>query len=147
MNDNDVAGFGSEMNPRASGGQLGCRSIHRFGREEGCFPGRHPEGAYRRLAKKLHPDLNPGNEKAEEQFKDVSATDDLLGDNEKQARFDRGEIDESGAERPRHRYYPDDSRIIMHGSSVGDHAAARLSALYRHQRLGKGTQGHPADRR
>ena len=59
--------------------------------------------AYRRLAKKLHPDLNPGNKRAEEQFKEVSAAYDLLSDAQKRARFDRGEIDESGAERPRQR--------------------------------------------
>jgi DnaJ-class molecular chaperone len=63
--------------------------------------------AYRRLAKKLHPDLNPGNKKAEEEFKKVSAAYDLLGDSEKRARFDRGEIDASGAERPRQRFYRD----------------------------------------
>jgi DnaJ-class molecular chaperone len=63
--------------------------------------------AYRRLAKKLHPDLNPGNKQAEEQFKEVSAAHDLLGDPEKRGRFDRGEIDASGAERPRQRYYRD----------------------------------------
>jgi DnaJ-class molecular chaperone len=63
--------------------------------------------AYRKLAKKLHPDLNPGNKKAEEQFKDVAAAYDLLGDAEKRARFDRGEIDASGQERPRQRYYRD----------------------------------------
>ena len=55
--------------------------------------------AYRRLAKKLHPDLNPGNKRAEEQFKEVSAAYDLLGDADKRARFDRGEIDASGVER------------------------------------------------
>ena len=60
--------------------------------------------AYRRLAKKLHPDLNPGNKQAEEQFKEVSAAYDLLGDAQKRARFDRGEIDASGAERPRQGY-------------------------------------------
>jgi len=63
--------------------------------------------AYRQLAKKLHPDLNPGNKKAEEQFKEVSAAYDLLADADKRARFDRGEIDASGAERPRQRFYRD----------------------------------------
>jgi DnaJ-class molecular chaperone len=63
--------------------------------------------AYRRLAKKLHPDLNPGNKQAEEQFKEVTAANDLLSDPQKRARFDRGEIDASGAERPRERYYRD----------------------------------------
>lgn len=61
--------------------------------------------AYRKLAKKLHPDLNPGNAKAADQFKDVASAHDLLGDPEKRARFDRGEIDASGAERPQQRYY------------------------------------------
>lgn len=61
--------------------------------------------AYRQLAKKLHPDLNPGNAKAAAQFKDVSAAYDLLSDADKKARFDRGEIDASGAEtRPRSSY-------------------------------------------
>lgn len=62
--------------------------------------------SYRRLAKKLHPDLNPGNQDAERQFKEISAAYDLLSDREKRARFDRGEIDASGAERPRS-YYRD----------------------------------------
>ena len=63
--------------------------------------------AYRRLARKLHPDLNPGDKEAEEKFKRVSAANDLLGDPEKRGRFDRGEIDASGAERPQPRYYRD----------------------------------------
>jgi DnaJ-class molecular chaperone len=63
--------------------------------------------AYRKLAKQLHPDLNPGDRQAEEKFKDVSAAYDLLSDPEKRARFDRGEIDATGAERPRERYYRD----------------------------------------
>jgi len=62
--------------------------------------------AYRKLAKKLHPDLNPGNKATEQQFKEVTAAYELLSDPEKRARFDRGEIDASGAERaPRGFHY------------------------------------------
>ena len=62
--------------------------------------------AYRKLAKELHPDLNPGKPEAEARFKTVSAAYDLLSDADKRARYDRGEIDESGAERPQYSYRP-----------------------------------------
>ncbi|HVJ40841.1 MAG TPA: DnaJ C-terminal domain-containing protein [Dongiaceae bacterium] len=55
--------------------------------------------AYRKLAKKLHPDVNPGNKKIETQFKEVTAAYDFLTDHEKRQRYDRGEIDESGQPR------------------------------------------------
>ncbi|MFT9253657.1 MAG: DnaJ C-terminal domain-containing protein, partial [Acetobacter okinawensis] len=55
--------------------------------------------AYRKLAKKYHPDLNPGDKKAEEEFKALNQANDLLSDADKRARFDRGEIDASGQER------------------------------------------------
>jgi DnaJ-class molecular chaperone len=60
---------------------------------------------YRQLAKKLHPDLNPGNAEAAAKFKDISAAYDLLSDAQKRAQFDRGEIDPSGAARPERQYY------------------------------------------
>lgn len=63
--------------------------------------------AYRRLAKKLHPDLNPGNNEAEERFKEVSLANDILSDADKRKKFDSGEIDAFGAERPRQSYYKD----------------------------------------
>ncbi|HZL68469.1 MAG TPA: J domain-containing protein [Candidatus Limnocylindrales bacterium] len=63
--------------------------------------------AYRRLAKKLHPDLNPGNKRLEEHFKEVAGAYDLLSDPDKRQRFDNGEIDASGSERPRQQYYKD----------------------------------------
>ena len=62
--------------------------------------------AYRKLAKELHPDLNPGKPEAEARFKTVTAAYDLLSDADKRARYDRGEIDESGAERPQYSYRP-----------------------------------------
>ena len=55
--------------------------------------------AYRKLAKKHHPDLNPGNPAAAERFKEISVAYNLLSDVEKRARFDRGEIDADGREK------------------------------------------------
>ena len=63
--------------------------------------------AYRKLAKKYHPDLNPGKTEAEQRFKDISAAYSLLSDPDKRARFDRGEIDAAGQERPQRQYYRD----------------------------------------
>lgn len=55
--------------------------------------------AYRRLAKQWHPDTNPDKPEAEARFKAISAAHALLSDPEQRARYDRGEIDASGAER------------------------------------------------
>ena len=54
--------------------------------------------SYRRLAKKLHPDVNP-DKRVEQQFREVTEAYELLSDATKRARFDRGEIDASGSER------------------------------------------------
>src|SRR5436309_3531348 len=62
--------------------------------------------AYRKLAKELHPDLNPGKPEAEARFKTVTAAYDILSDADKRARYDRGEIDETGAERLHYSYRP-----------------------------------------
>lgn len=61
--------------------------------------------AYRKLAKQLHPDLNPGDAVVERRFKEVTAAYDLLSDAKKRARFDKGEIDSNGTERPGSRFY------------------------------------------
>jgi DnaJ-class molecular chaperone len=63
--------------------------------------------AYRRLAKKLHPDLNPGDKQAQRKFQELSTAYDILGDETKRTRFDRDEIDATGAERPQRQYYRD----------------------------------------
>jgi DnaJ-class molecular chaperone len=54
--------------------------------------------AFRKLAKQHHPDANPGDAAAEEKFKRVSGAFDILGDEEKRKKFDRGEIDAEGRE-------------------------------------------------
>ncbi|MEM7059942.1 MAG: DnaJ C-terminal domain-containing protein [Pseudomonadota bacterium] len=61
--------------------------------------------AYRKLAKELHPDLNPGDTAREESFKRVSAAYDLLGNPEKRRQFDAGEIDATGVETQRGFYH------------------------------------------
>ena len=61
--------------------------------------------AYHKLAKRYHPDLNPGKSEAEQRFKAINAAYDLLSDPDKRARFDRGEIDASGSERPEREFY------------------------------------------
>lgn len=60
--------------------------------------------AYRKLAKKLHPDLNPGKKAIEQQFKEITAAYDFLSDPQKRARYDRGEIGPDGAEKMQFRH-------------------------------------------
>ncbi|MCL2473355.1 MAG: DnaJ domain-containing protein [Alphaproteobacteria bacterium] len=54
------------------------------------------KSAYRKLAKKLHPDVNPGRKDIEQRFKEVTAAYDLLSDAKKRAKYDRGEINAQG---------------------------------------------------
>jgi DnaJ-class molecular chaperone len=57
--------------------------------------------AFRKLAKKHHPDANPGDKTSEEKFKRLSAAFDILGDVDKRRKFDAGEIDADGRETAR----------------------------------------------
>lgn len=47
------------------------------------------KSAYRKLAKKYHPDLNPGDKEAEEKFKEVNEANDVLSDPQKRQRYDQ----------------------------------------------------------
>ncbi len=86
--------------------------------------------AYRKLARTSHPDLHPDDSAAEARFKVISAAYDLLKDPETRAKFDAGEIDASGAERPQRQYYRD---------------FAEAQGNPYQQGRGFGTQGDPAD--
>ncbi len=55
--------------------------------------------AYRRLAKKHHPDQNKSDPKAKEKFSEANSAYEILGDADKRAKFDRGEIDAEGKPR------------------------------------------------
>lgn len=64
--------------------------------------------AYRKIAKKAHPDLHPGDKAAEDRFKEINVANDLLSDPARRKRFDAGEIDASGTEKPQsRRFYRD----------------------------------------
>ncbi len=63
--------------------------------------------AYRKLVRTSHPDLHPDDAEAEARFKVIAAAHDILKDPETRARFDAGEIDGLGAERPQRQYYRD----------------------------------------
>ena len=76
--------------------------------------------AYRRLAKRHHPDLNPDKPDALARFQAINAANDLLSDPEKRARFDRGEIDAEGHERPPERpFYRDAAGAAGAGGRYG----------------------------
>jgi DnaJ-class molecular chaperone len=55
--------------------------------------------AYRRLAKKYHPDHNKTDPKAKEQFAEINSAYEILGDEKQRSAFDRGEIDANGKPR------------------------------------------------
>ena len=52
--------------------------------------------AFRSLAKKHHPDKHPGDKDAQKKFQEISGAYDVLGDKDKRAKFDAGEIDAAG---------------------------------------------------
>ena len=54
------------------------------------------KSAYRKLAKKLHPDVNPGDDTAAQKFKEITAAYTLLSDKDLKARYDSGQVDASG---------------------------------------------------
>jgi len=60
--------------------------------------------AYHKLAKELHPDLNPDDNVVANRFKEVSAAYSLVGDPASRQRYDNGEIGADGQEKARYRY-------------------------------------------
>src|ERR671929_834769 len=57
------------------------------------------KSAFRRLAKKLHPDANKNDKKAASKFAELNAAYEIVGDESKRKAFDRGEIDAEGKPR------------------------------------------------
>lgn len=79
--------------------------------------------AYRSLAKKYHPDLNPGNKAAEETFRKVQGAYDILSDADKRRQYDAGDIDAEGKETGRAFYHQyGGEHPSQAGSSYASHA-------------------------
>lgn len=57
------------------------------------------KSAFRKLAKKLHPDQNKSDPKAKERFAEINSAYEIVGDKDKRGQFDRGEIDADGKPR------------------------------------------------
>jgi DnaJ-class molecular chaperone len=62
------------------------------------------KSAYRKLAKKHHPDSNKNDPKAAERFSEINSANEIIGDEDKRKQFDRGEIDADG--KPRFQGFP-----------------------------------------
>lgn len=89
--------------------------------------------AYRKLAKKHHPDLNPGKPEAAERFKEIATAYDLLSNADKRARYDRGEIDAAGNEVPPQRpFYRDFGDAAGRHRYQGDVSPEDLDSIFAH---------------
>ncbi len=81
------------------------------------------KSSYRELAKKFHPDLNPGNKEAERRFKDLSVAYEQIGTPEERAKFDRGESEQVppgwGGSRHQGPFYHQTQRPRSDGSEGG----------------------------
>ncbi|CAA7614711.1 DnaJ C-terminal domain-containing protein [Magnetospirillum sp. UT-4] len=97
------------------------------------------KSVYRKLARKLHPDVNPGDAKAEERFKEISAAYDFLSDPERRGQYDRGEIDATGAARRRQgwRAHAGNARGTRSGSGFGASAEDILAEMMRRKQKAK----------
>ncbi|MBE9553527.1 MAG: J domain-containing protein [Proteobacteria bacterium] len=103
---------------------------------------------YRALAKKLHPDVNPGDESVEQKFKEVTAAYDMLSDEERRRQYDSGKIAADGTARnPFHRRHSQGAAGGFDSSGGGGIDIDDLfSDLFGRGKRGQGQQQHRARR-
>src|ERR1700750_118268 len=95
------------------------------------------KSAYRKLAKKHHPDNNKNDPKSAERFSELNSANEIVGDEDKRKQFDRGEIDADG--KPRFQGFP--------GGGPGGRGRAQSGAGFEQYNFrtggGPGGQGFP----
>src|SRR3989442_6866389 len=77
------------------------------------------KSAYRKLAKKHHPDNNKNDPKAAARFSEINSANEIIGDEDKRKQFDRGEIDAEG--KPRFQGFPGGGRTSPGGGGFETH--------------------------
>src|SRR6266487_258967 len=77
------------------------------------------KSAYRKLAKKHHPDNNKNDPKSAARFSEINSANEIIGDEDKRKQFDRGEIDAEG--KPRFQGFPGGGRTSPGGGGFETH--------------------------
>src|SRR5438270_5139002 len=77
------------------------------------------KSAYRKLAKKHHPDNNKNDPKSAARFSEINSANEIIGDEDKRKQFDRGEIDAEG--KPRFQGFPGGGRASPGGGGFETH--------------------------
>jgi DnaJ-class molecular chaperone len=100
--------------------------------------------SYRLLAKKYHPDLNPGNSIAEKKFKEISHAYDLIGTAEERAKFDRGETKDQQEQAWHHQENRRRSAEGARGNRYSQSFADQFGGEDFFEELFRGKRGHKA---
>ena len=101
--------------------------------------------AYRKLSRKYHPDLNPGDEQAEKKFKEISEAYDVLSDKKQREEYDRLRRRTARGPRRKHHQHPHQPRPGIHRRKRDRVPAGRLPHRGTHPRRHQGrSEGPPA---